>query len=71
MLDTEDLRETGGDYVEFLSAGTKATGEYHCAECSYGITIHAELPRCPMCGGDAWEATAWSPFTRVERSFRR
>ena len=65
MLDTEDLVETGDDYIEFFRTGTHATGEYHCAACAYGITIRAELPLCPMCGGDSWEATAWSPFRRV------
>jgi len=44
-----------GDYVEFLEAGVRADGEYHCAECGYGITIYARLPICPMCGGETWE----------------
>jgi len=47
--------ESGRDYVEFLEAGVRAEGEYHCSECGYGITIHARLPICPMCGGESWE----------------
>jgi hypothetical protein len=58
------VRREGGDFVEFFAAGTPAAGEYHCAECSYGITLHSELPVCPMCGGESWEQADWSPFTR-------
>ena len=46
---------TAGDYVDFVSAGTQAAGAYHCAECGYGITVHDELPKCPMCAGTMWE----------------
>jgi hypothetical protein len=53
------------DYVEFLVAGTQVTGQFHCAECGYGITIHSELPQCPMCGGGSWEEAAWSPLSRA------
>ena len=56
-------RDTG-DFVLFLSTGERAKGEYHCSECGYGVTVHAELPRCPMCGGEAWEQSTWSPFSR-------
>ncbi len=54
----------GGDFVAFLSTGDRAKGEYHCSECGYGVTIHTELPRCPMCGGASWEQAPWSPFSR-------
>ena len=54
-------------FVEFLSSGQRATGEYHCAECGYGVTIFAVLPLCPMCGGGAWEQSNWSPFCARER----
>jgi rubrerythrin len=54
----------GGDFVDFLSTGDRVKGEYHCSECGYGVTVHTVLPRCPMCGGAAWEQTDWSPFTR-------
>jgi hypothetical protein len=58
------LRAAPDEFVEFVSAGSVAKGEYHCADCRYGVTVHRELPRCPMCGGTTWEPTAWSPFTR-------
>jgi rubrerythrin len=62
--------QTGGtpradDYVEFWNAGQAAKGEFHCSECGYGVTIHRELPLCPMCGGGAWERAPWSPLTRA------
>lgn len=52
------------EFVEFVVTGSVAKGEYHCSECRYGVTVHRELPRCPMCGGTTWEPTAWSPFRR-------
>ncbi len=52
-------------YVAFWAAGQLAKGEYRCSECGYGVTVHRELPLCPMCGGRAWEQAAWSPFTRA------
>jgi rubredoxin len=55
----------GEDYVPFLAKGAPATGEYQCASCGYGINLHSYLPRCPMCGGEAWEQVSWSPFTRA------
>jgi hypothetical protein len=51
--------------VEFHAAGQHAKGEYHCAECGYGVTVFRELPRCPMCGCEAWEQSTWSPFARA------
>jgi rubrerythrin len=62
--------ETGADgYVDFLASGARAKGEYHCSECGYGVTVFSVLPRCPMCGGAAWEQSPWSPFARaVERA---
>jgi rubrerythrin len=56
-----------GEYVEFVEAGTQAAGAYHCSECGYGITVHAELPKCPMCAGTTWELHDWSPFTQPSR----
>jgi rubrerythrin len=56
-----------GDYVEFLLTGTSAAGEYHCADCGYGVTVHGALPQCPMCSGTTWEPHPWSPFTRASR----
>lgn len=51
--------------VEFYAAGQHAKGEFHCAECGYGVTIFRELPRCPMCGCESWEQSTWSPFARA------
>jgi len=58
---------TADDYVDFVTAGTQAAGAYHCSECGYGITVHDELPKCPMCGGTMWELHDWSPFTQPSR----
>lgn len=52
-------------FVEFVESGARAKGEYHCAECGYGVTVFSVLPRCPMCGGLSWEQAAWSPFARA------
>ena len=56
-----------GDYVEFLTTGTPAAGEYRCADCGYGVTVHSTLPRCPMCSGESWEQSSWSPLSRALR----
>ena len=48
----------------FLGAGTDATGEYHCADCGYGVIVRLMLPVCPMCRGRSWEGPATSPFGR-------
>ena len=58
---------TAGDYVDFVRAGTQAAGAYHCSECGSGITVHDELPKCPMCAGTMWEPHDWSPFTQPSR----
>ena len=58
-------RESTDDFVEFLSAGAHVKGEFHCAECGYGVTVYRALPVCPMCGGAQWEQSAWSPLTRA------
>ena len=54
------------DYVHFWSAGEPAKGEFHCAECGYGVTVHTQLPVCPMCASESWEQTTWSPFSRAD-----
>ena len=67
---TQGIETTRGvvdDYVEFWSAGQTVTGEFHCAECGYGVTIVRALPVCPVCGGSAWEQFPWSPFTRSKQ----
>jgi hypothetical protein len=58
-------RSATDGYVEFRATGDAVKGEFHCAECGYGVTVHKRLPACPMCGGFAWEQTAWSPLTRA------
>jgi rubrerythrin len=65
MAETASWRVAPDEYVEFVTSGSSAKGEFHCAECGYGVTVHRELPRCPMCGGCTWEPVAWSPFTRA------
>jgi rubrerythrin len=60
----EPSRLATDDYVEFWATGQSVTGEFHCSDCGYGVTIVRALPPCPMCGGESWEQTAWSPFTR-------
>jgi len=52
-------------FVEFWQTGMSVKGEFHCSECGYGVTVHTTLPTCPMCAGEAWEQTAWSPMTRA------
>jgi hypothetical protein len=58
----ETLESAG--YVTFAATGDAVVGEFHCAECSYGVTVQRELPLCPMCGSEAWEQSPWSPFRR-------
>lgn len=70
MLDTPWGEQSGTSsedpgWVEFLPTGTRTAGAYHCAECGYGVTVHATLPQCPMCAGTSWERVAWSPFARA------
>lgn len=57
--------ELAGNFVDFVTTGERVKGEYHCSECGYGVTVHSVLPRCPMCGGEAWEQTEWHPFSRT------
>jgi hypothetical protein len=54
-----------GDEVVFATAGDHVKGEYRCAECGYGITVCRDLPKCPMCSCDVWEAVTWGPFARA------
>jgi rubrerythrin len=53
------------DYVDFWPAGSRAKGEFRCAECGYGAVVTGVLPRCPMCSSESWETAAWSPFRRT------
>ena len=68
MLDEARAKDVkDGDYVEFAVTGASVVGEYHCAGCGYGVTVHTTLPQCPMCAGTTWEQADWSPFSRVGR----
>jgi hypothetical protein len=68
MLDqTTKADVSNADYVEFVVAGTEVAGAYHCSTCGYGVTVHAELPSCPMCAGTTWEVRDWSPFSQPSR----
>jgi len=58
------------EFVEFVRSGVAVVGEYHCAECGYGVTVHGALPACPMCSATSWEQAAWSPFSRAAASAR-
>ena len=54
--------ENGSDdgYVRFHEAEAEARGEFHCAECGYGVIVHTRLPACPMCAGRLWEQSSSS-----------
>lgn len=53
-----------GEFVEFWDAGTEAAGEFHCADCGYGVTVKTRLPACPMCAGRVWERSARGTVSR-------
>ena len=52
----ESLAAAG--YVHFVAAGEEADGQFHCADCGYGVSVQRRLPLCPMCGGSTWEEAA-------------
>lgn len=56
------------EYTHFWVEGEPAKGEFHCAECGYGVIVHSTLPVCPMCSATSWEQSAWSPFGRARVS---
>jgi rubredoxin len=58
------VQETDG-YVPFWQAGSKARGDFYCADCGYGVSVQAKLPACPMCAGTSWERSDRSPLARV------
>lgn len=39
-----------------LHTGAAARGDFVCAECGYGVSVHRTLPACPMCRGEEWRA---------------
>jgi hypothetical protein len=66
MLDQGVPTDQGDDgFVPFYEAGTAAKGQFHCADCGYGVTVQSRLPACPMCAGRSWEQSAWSAAGRV------
>ena len=64
LEEARKLAAVDDDYVEFLAAGARAAGAFHCSSCSYGVTVHGVLPSCPMCAGTTWEPAPWRPFSR-------
>jgi hypothetical protein len=61
-MERRSSRDEEMGFVPFFRTGDSVKGEFHCSDCRYGVTICRRLPRCPMCGGETWEQTAWSPF---------
>jgi tRNA(Arg) A34 adenosine deaminase TadA len=60
MLETRVGTESRDDeYGRFAEAGSNATGEFHCADCGYGVTVYTRLPACPMCAGRIWEQSTF------------
>jgi hypothetical protein len=53
-----------GEYVEFWEADMEAAGEFHCADCGYGVTVQTRLPSCPMCASRSWERSPWATTSR-------
>lgn len=61
MLETRVWTESGaGGLGRFVEAGSTARGEFHCADCGYGVSVQTRLPACPMCAGRTWEQSTWS-----------
>jgi len=58
-----DRLDVGADASSWV-AGSRAKGEFRCAGCGYGVTVHKVLPDCPMCRGTSWERVPWRPFSR-------
>jgi rubrerythrin len=52
------------DDVQFFAAGSENSGDFQCADCSYGVAVRLALPRCPMCGGTRWERAVRAPVRR-------
>jgi hypothetical protein len=52
-------------FVSFFETGSAAKGEFHCAQCGYGVSVQTRLPTCPMCAGTSWERRGRSPLARA------
>ena len=64
MLETRVGTESGdGELARFVEAASTARGEFHCADCGYGVSVQTRLPACPMCAGRTWEQSASSRIT--------
>jgi len=57
--------DSSDDFVDFVASGARVKGDFHCAECGYGVTVYKALPVCPMCGSEEWEKSDWSPLARA------
>jgi hypothetical protein len=41
-----------------VPSGEAARRDFRCAACGYGVVVLRSLPRCPMCAGQVWIASA-------------
>lgn len=55
MLEERNVDSADAEFIEFVRAGSTASGEFHCSNCGYGIAVYGSLPQCPMCAGTTWE----------------
>lgn len=55
MLEETSVDSAEAEFIEFVRAGSTASGEFRCSSCGYGITVYGALPECPMCAGTTWE----------------
>ena len=55
-------RNPPDDYVEFVRAGTRVTGEFECTGCGDRLVTRRALPPCSRCGETLWERSTWTPF---------
>jgi rubrerythrin len=56
------------EFIDFRAMGDRAEGAHRCSECGYGVAVFDVLPRCPMCGGEVWEASDPRPPRRTAES---
>lgn len=58
----DEPRAAPEEYVEFVRAGGRATGEFECTACGKRYLATHYLPPCSDCGERLWERSSWSPF---------